>query len=151
LQPSGTVIRSTRHNAEVFIVALFSRKGTNRQGKAAPLQVPDELALKAADQARAGNNLGSLETYEEAVDKIHTMCVVAQPGSRIRQPGPQDQGILDGFTSALAAVLSADAEAPVSSTVERTVAYLQQIAGEAGPESGRYLDAIDSIQATLQR
>jgi hypothetical protein len=48
-------------------------------------------------------------------------------------------------------VLSADAEAPVSSTVERTVAYLQQIAGEAGPESGRYLDAIDSIQATLQR
>jgi hypothetical protein len=129
-------------------MGLFSKKGP----KAQPLQIPDELAVKAADQGAAGNHLAALETYGEAVDKIHTMCVVAQPGSRIRQPGPQDQVILDGFNSALAAVVaSAPDAASVSSTVERTVAYLHQIAGEAGPESGRYHSAISAIQATCGR
>jgi hypothetical protein len=129
-------------------MGLFSKKGP----KAQPLQIPDELALKAANQAAAGNHLAALESYGEAVDKIHTMCVVAQPGSRIRQPGPQDQVILDGFNSALTAVVtSAPDAAGVSSTVERTVAYLHQIAGEAGPESSRYHSAINAIQATYGR
>jgi hypothetical protein len=129
-------------------MGLFSKKGP----KAQPLQIPDELALKAADQGAAGDHLAALESYGEAVDKIHTMCVVAQPGSRIRQPGPRDQVILDGFNSALAAVVASDPDpAGVSSTVERTVAYLHQIAGEAGPESGRYHAAIESIQATYRR
>lgn len=120
--------------------------------KAPPQQIPDELASRAADQAASGEHQGALESYGEAVDKIHTMCVVAQPGSRIRQPGAQDQGILDGFNAALAAVLSANPEAAgVSSTVERTVAYLQQIADEAGPESGRYFAAIEAIQTTYSR
>lgn len=128
-------------------MGLFSKKGP----KAQPLQIPDELALRAADQGAAGNHLAALESYGEAVDKIHTMCVVAQPGSRIRQPGPRDQVILDGFNSALAALVASDPDAGVSSTVERTVAYLHQIAGEAGPESGRYHSAIGAIQATYGR
>jgi len=129
-------------------MGLFSKKGP----KAQPLQIPDELAVKAADQGAAGNHLAALETYGEAVDKIHTMCVVAQPGSRIRQPGPQDQVILDGFNSALVTVLASDPEAAaVPSIVERTVAYLRQIAGEAGSESGRYNTAIESIQVTCRR
>ncbi len=129
-------------------MGLFSKKGP----KAQPLQIPDELAVKAADQGAAGNHLAALETYGEAVDKIHTMCVVAQPGSRIRQPGPQDQVILDGFSSALVTVLVSDPEAAaVPSIVERTVAYLRQIAGEAGSESGRYNAAIESIQVTCRR
>lgn len=129
-------------------MGFFSRQGR----KAQPLQIPDELALKAADQAAAGDHITALQSYGEAVDKIHTMCVMAQPGSRIRQPGPQDQLILDGFNSALAAVLASDPGAGgVSSTVERTVAYLHEIAGEAGPESGRYYTAIESIRATHRR
>lgn len=129
-------------------MGLFSKKGPKPQ----QLQIPDELALKAADQGAAGNDLAALETYGEAIDKIHTMCVVAQPGSRIRQPGPQDQPILDGFNSALAAAVASNPDAAgVSSTVERTAAYLQQIASEAGPESSRYHSAISAIQATYGR
>src|SRR5262245_22803756 len=58
----------------------------------------------------AGDHLAALEPYGEAIYKIHTMDVVAPPGTRSRQPGPQDQPILDGFDGALAAVV---ASAPI--------------------------------------
>ena len=133
-------------------MGLFSKKAA-KVPRAASLQIPDELALRAADQAGSGDHYGALESYGKAVDKIHTMCVVAQPGSRIRQPGAQDQGILDGFNVSLAAVLSANPEsaAGASSTVEQTLAYLQQIGGEAGAESGRYFAAIEAIHTTCGR
>lgn len=128
-------------------MGFLSRKGQRTQ----QLQVPDELALKARAQADGGNHGAAFETYGEAIDKIHTMCVVAAPGSRLRHPGAQDQEILDGFNEALAAVLRADPGSSVANTVDRTLAYLHEIAREAGVESGRYTAAIQAIDATRSR
>ncbi len=114
------------------------------------LQVPDELALSAAAEAEAGNHAGAMEAYANAIDKIHTMCVVTQAGSRIRQPGAQDQPILDGLVSSLSAVLAANPQADPSEVVQPALAYLNEIAGEAGPEATRYRSAIESIQSTCQ-
>jgi hypothetical protein len=126
-------------------MGLFSRKAPRPEQ-----QIPDELASQAVSQYGSGDFLAALETYGQAIDKIHTMCVVANPSSRIRTPGAQDQMILDGFNNSLGAALETNAHANLSAVVERTVAYLSQIAGEAGPESPRYLSAIESIETTYR-
>ena len=74
-----------------------------RAPRESPRQIPDELAEKAA--VRYGNQdfVGAFQTYAEAIDKIHTMCVVADRSSRVRAPGPDDQPVLDGFSNALSA------------------------------------------------
>lgn len=128
-------------------MGFFSKK---KGPRSADLQVPDEFALRATAEADAGNHAGALESYGTAIDKIHTMCVVAQPGSRVRQPSAQDQPILDGFVSSLAAVLSTEPQADPSATVQTAIAYLNEIAGEAGPEAARYRSAMESIQSTYQ-
>lgn len=128
-------------------MGLFSR---NRTAKQPQLQVPDELERKARAEYGHQQFSAALSTYVEAIDKIHTMCVCASPPSRIRVPGPGDQAILDGYNSALGATLATDPGANVSSQVEQSVGYLRQIAGEAGPEAGRYLRAIDEIETTYR-
>lgn len=128
-------------------MGFFSKK---KDTTSEDLQVPDEVALRAAVEADAGNHAGALESYGAAIDKIHTMCVVAQRGSRVRQPGAQDQPILDGFVSSLAAVLSTEPPADPSATVQTAIAYLNEIADEAGPEAARYRSAMESIQSTYQ-
>lgn len=128
-------------------MALFSRKKSTPEPQ---LQVPDELATEADRQYGNANFLGALETYGRAIDKIHTMCVVADRSSRIRTPGPDDQEILDGFNNSLGAALATDKQASVSSIVEKATVYLQQIAGEAGRESTRYHTAIESIELTYR-
>jgi hypothetical protein len=134
-------------------MALFSRKkAANSGGVPNPgaLQVPDELAEKAALLYGNGDFPAALETYGAAIDKLHTMCVAAAPGSRIRTPGPQDQPILDGFNNSLGATLSMNAQASVAQQMEQSTAYLRQIAAEAGAESTRYLEAVANIESTYR-
>lgn len=126
-------------------MGLFSRK-TNAPNP----QVPDALAQQADLRYGHQDFAGAMETHAEAIDKIHTMCVATSALYRIRKPGPGDQDILDGFNSSLGATLAMEPHRDVASLVEQTLAYLQQIANEAGTESGRYLRAIDSIETTYR-
>lgn len=126
-------------------MGLFSKKGSSASGS---LQYPDELAQDAALAYGTANFSTALDTYALAIDKIHTMCVVASPSSRLRTPGPQDQPILDGFVSSLGAGLAMDATMDTS-IVAKTLEYLRQIADEAGPEAGRYQAAITAAARTL--
>lgn len=128
-------------------MGLFSRKPRAPQPQ---MQVPDELAQEAALQYGSQNFAGALETYGSAIDKIHTMCVVAARQSRIRTPGEQDQRILDGFNNALGAALAMNRDLDVRSTVEQALNYLAQIADEAGAEAGRYVEAAKKIEMTYR-
>jgi hypothetical protein len=126
-------------------MGLFSRKA-----KTPNLQIPDALAQQADLQYGHQDFAGALETYAEAIDKIHTMCVATSAPSRIRTLGPRDQDILDGLNSSLGATLAMEPHRDVASLVQQTLGYLREIASEAGNESGRYLRAIDSIEATYR-
>lgn len=127
-------------------MGLFSRK----PGKP-PLQVPDELAQQAAAAYGTARFASAAESYATAIDKIHTMCVLAAPSSRIRAPGAQDQPILDGFVSSVGATLAMDPTAGIDSLVERTCAYLRDIADAAGTEANRYLVCASHAESELRR
>lgn len=131
-------------------MGIFSRKrsAAPATGGASTLQVPDELAQEAALAYGNGNFVVALDTYGTAIDKLHTMCVMADRGSRIRTPGPADQPILDGFNNSLGVVLSDAPKENYASLVQRSASYLREIAAEAGGESGRYLEAANAIEST---
>jgi hypothetical protein len=126
-------------------MGLFSRK-KNRPN----LQIPDALAQQADLRYGHQDFAGAMKAYADAIDKIHTMCVATSARYRIRELGPGDEDILDGFNSSLGAALAMEPHRDVASLVEQTLGYLHEIASEAGTESGRYLRAIDSIETTYR-
>lgn len=132
-------------------MGLFSRK-TESSGSASAgsLQIPDQLAQRAAREYGTSNFMGALELYGEAIDKIHTMCVVASPSGRIRSLGAQDQPILDGFNNSLGAALAMDSTADVDRIVEQTLGYLREIAADAGPGDDRYALLMSNIDVTYR-
>lgn len=128
-------------------MGIFSKKRSGSSGRG-ELQYPDELAQKAALAYGSADFGTAMEGYANAIDKIHTMCVVASP-PRLRTPGLGDQYILDGFVNSVGASLSM--EIPLDANlIERTLNYLGQIAGEAGSEAGRYQKAITDVQFELR-
>lgn len=90
-----------------------------------------------------------MELFGQAIDKLHTMYVAADPSSRIRSPGPQDTPILQGFTRALSAVLTQGATAETRQIAERTASYLADIARMASAAMGPYLTTIDEINSAF--
>ncbi|GGM16080.1 hypothetical protein GCM10011594_40110 [Nakamurella endophytica] len=95
---------------------------------------------------------GALELYAEAIDKIHTMCVVAKPESRIRTPSESDAAIIDGFVDALGAALATNQSADAVSIASRTQGYLTQIGQEAarqGINATVYIAGCESIRTAL--
>jgi hypothetical protein len=127
-------------------MALFSRRDTSAGRNASQLQPPDQLALKARELYGSQRFTAAFEAYASAVDKIHTMCVMAEPSSRRRQPGPGDQAILDGLVSAAGAALAMDPALDLKPTAIPTMMYLVQIAREASHESDRYLNASKELE-----
>jgi hypothetical protein len=127
------------------IVGWFNGKRSAKSDSGSD-QIPDRLAREAAAHYGQSRFSAALDSYGEAIDKIHTMCVMAAPGSRIRFPGQQDQPILDGFVSSLGATLAMDPHADLRAEVERTSAYLYQIAAESPDEGQRYRKAIADIE-----
>jgi hypothetical protein len=132
------------------------------QGKAAPtaapntqqIQLPDQLAQDAAQNYGNQDFAGAFRKYAEAVDKIHTMCVMAPSESRIRQPSDRDDPILHGLTSALGANLAMDPNSQVGDLTGQTVSYLMQIADEAshgGYDGSRYVEAARELEGILSR
>lgn len=128
-------------------MGIFSKKpsGPSREGA----QAPDALARRAALACDSGDYAAALDAYGQAIGAIHTMCVMADPGSRTRSPGAGDQAILDGSGDSLGIVLIdvPDTES-LADLVGRTVRYLHQIAAEAGGESARYRRAAQTIETT---
>lgn len=129
-------------------MGIFSKKRGGSSGGAA-LQYPDELAEQAGLAYGNADFATALEGYATAIDKIHTMCVVASPASRIRTPGSRDQYILDGFVNAVGAGLSMGLSLD-RGLIDKTLNYLGQIAAEAGPESGRYEKAIADVRFEMR-
>jgi hypothetical protein len=127
-------------------MGLFSRKR-----KARPLQIPDDLAARAAMQYAAQEFASAFVSYTEAIDKIHAMCVVTVPRYRERTPGEPDRRILEGLNDSLAAALAVNPRLEVASAVEHTMRWLGEIADEAGASAGLYLDAIRNIETTYRR
>ena len=80
-------------------MGIFSKKpsGPSREG----VQAPDALARRAALACDSGDYAAALDAYGQAIGAIHTMCVMADPGSRTRSPGAGDQAILDGSGDSL--------------------------------------------------
>jgi hypothetical protein len=118
------------------------------------LQIPDQLA-QAADRAYGNQDfIGAFRKSAEAVDKIHTMCVMAPAQSRIRQPSDRDDPILDRLTSALGGSLAVDPNAPVADLTRSTVGLLMQIANEAaqtGHDGTRYAETASELEGILNR
>lgn len=110
------------------------------------MQPPDRLALEAQELYGNQRFAAAFQMYAAAVDKIHTMCVMAAPASRQRQPGSGDQAILDGLISAAGAALAMDPTLDLKSPSITTMMYLVQIAREAGDESERYLNASRELE-----
>jgi hypothetical protein len=131
-------------------MALFSRRG-KRAPSPDGQQIPDRLGEQAALSYGIADFAAAFEQYAEAVDKIHTMCVLANRSSRIRVPGEQDQPILDGLVNSLGAALTSGATFNPHESVERSVAYLLQIADAAGGEAARYRNAAQELESTLKR
>lgn len=130
-------------------MGLFSKRSSSTSD--AGLQFPDKLAQQADLEYGTQQFAAAFETYAEAVDKIHTMCVATPQDMRRRTPGPGDQAILSGIQNALGAALAMDSSLDPSSTVERTVAYLWQIADQAGAERQRYIDTANELEGILRR
>lgn len=128
-------------------MGLFSKKKGAAPGGGR--QYPDELAEEAQLAYGTSDFARAMEGFATAIDKLHTMYMVASPGSRIRSPGPQDQPILDGFVNSVGAGLSMDL--PLDRTLtEKTLNYLGQIAVEAGSEADRYNKAVSDAQWELR-
>lgn len=121
---------------------------------------PWELAVRRQPQdlagpgrVRAGSCSAScrgqygraLERYADAVDKVHTMSVVANPSSRIRHAGAQDQAILDGLVASCRDALAHGHDVG-STLVERRINYLLQIADESAAESSRYRRCVEELE-----
>jgi len=132
-------------------MGLFSRK-IEDSGSSGPsgTQIPDRLAQRAAVEYGNSRFTAALELYGEAIDKIHTMCVVAQPSGRIRSLGAQDQPILDGFNNSLGAALAMDSTADVDRIVEQAMNYLREIAAEGGGGDNRYAAAMSNIDISYR-
>jgi hypothetical protein len=127
----------------------FFRRGQASASPAGPQkQYPDELADKAALQYGGQDFDGAMETYATAIDKLHTMYVVA--GQRLRKPGPQDQQILDGFRNSVGATHAMYPDRDLRPALESAFNYLGQIADSAGPESHRYASTIQDAQGELR-
>jgi hypothetical protein len=127
------------------MMGLFGNKKTSATPE---LQIPDELAQKAALAYVSQQFARAFETYVEAVDKLHTMYVIGE--QRFRQAGPRDHAILNGINNSLGAALAIDPTRPVDGSVHSAVAYLAQIAGVARSEQDRYNDAIEILERTLR-
>jgi hypothetical protein len=124
-----------------------------RKPKASPQpseakQYPDELADAAAVEYGSGCYATAAEGFATAIDKLHTMEMVA--ANPIRCPGDQDQYILDGLRNSVGAALAAG-QVLDRHIVESAMAYLRAIGANAGPEGGRYLQAVSDIEYELQR
>ena len=128
-----------------YVVGLFSRRNPPEE-----LQIPDQLAQQAGYKFGTQDFAGAFNTYAEAIDKIHTMCVVTPRGMRQRTPGERDLVILDGLNNSLGAALAVNPQLDVRKLVERTIGYMDQIADEAGEADTLYHDAIRNIDITYR-
>jgi hypothetical protein len=117
-------------------------------GQETTLQYPDELAIEAK-QLYGNQKFGAaVEKYSDAIDKLHTMYVMAARSSRMRTPGPNDLYILDGFESALGAAQASGQVADSEGLREKTVYYLRDITDtieREGGDGGIYRGAINRI------
>ena len=110
------------------------------------LQPPDAKAVEAKDLYGHQSFAASLEKYNEAIDKLHTMYVIG--GNRYRTPSSDDDPILNGFVSALGASLAMNSREPIDQAVAQACGYLRQIEElciASGIDGRRYAVAIADI------
>lgn len=88
------------------------------------MQPPDEWAHTAQgqyDERRFGE---ALESFLQAIDKLHTMYACVSPEDWRREPSSDDEGILDGFVSSIGASLASGQKTDVKHQVEKATAQL---------------------------
>ena len=139
-------------------MGIFGRRPHDQQQQQSSsqreLQIPDRLAGEAAQFYGSAQFGRAFATYCEAIDKMHTMCVVAEPGSRIRTPGDQDRPIVDGAVNSLGAALAMDASLRLGADVDRAASYLRQIAAEVqrmNREASMYQDGALALESEWAR
>lgn len=118
------------------------------------MQVPDELAGRAEDLYGRQKFGAAFEVFAEAVDKLHSMEVVAAPGSRLRVPSNADRPILAGLVKSLGASLAmGDAPRDYRDIAAKSAYYLGEIAEEAarvGVDAGDYSSAVAEVSRTIR-
>lgn len=121
----------------------------NRKEKEPPaLQYPDQLAHEAKILYGNQKFRDALEKYGDAIDKLHTMYVIAERSRRQRNPGPDDLYILNGFESALGASKASAQIVDTETFAKQPAHYLQEIVHTIEREGGDariYIDAVDRI------
>lgn len=109
-------------------VGLFNRnKSASKSSTPSSLQIPDQFAQRAREAYGNSDFVRAAELYSDAVDKLHTMYVMANPPCAVRKPSPSDALITQGIVSAVGAALAVDPTAPVREMAERSIAYLNEI------------------------
>lgn len=130
-------------------MGLFGRRGNGSpSGRSTQqLQIPDEYASRAGQAYSAADFATAANLYADAIDKLHTMYVIGD--CAYRQPSSADDAILGGIVSAVGAGRAVNPTADYSQLVERSRAYLGQIAETAarlGYDSNPYQRAIAELR-----
>lgn len=116
-------------------------------------QVPDELCEQAQLKYGHQDFVGAFTMYATAIDKLHTMCVVAPAPNRIRSFSEADQPILDGLVNSAGAALAMNSELNITTEAEKAAEYLRQISVEAervGADHRPYTNAMQELIRTAR-
>lgn len=122
------------------------------QSSISSLQIPDQFEQRAQEAYGNSDFVRAVELYSDAVDKLHTMYVMANPACAVRRPSQSDALITQGIVSAVAVALAMDSNASVRKMAERSIAYLNEIIAlpHTGPVTSLYETAIRGLNTELQ-
>lgn len=135
------------------VVGLFNRAKSASASSGSTLQIPDQFAERARGAYGNSDFVRAAELYGDAIDKLHTMYVMASPPCALRRPSQSDASITEGIVSAVGAALAMDSRAPVQNVAERSIGYLNEIIAlpQATPMANLYETAIRGLDAELRR
>lgn len=124
-------------------MGFFSRRSEPKRGGTS-LQPPDEQAALGSAALESGDTMSALESYYNAVDKLHTMYVIG--GCQYRRPSLDDAEILAGLLTSAEQTAGDPAAAGL---VHRSCLYLEQVAQAAsthGANPSMYLGYLEKLQ-----
>jgi hypothetical protein len=136
-------------------MGLFSKRNNTATTKAEPqgqLQIPDELAQRAALAYGSQQFTSAAEAYAQAVDKLHTMYAVGN--CQFRQPSPDDLPILEGLVNSVGAAIAMGSAAAVRQSAESSLHYLgdlERTLSARGQDTQMFRQAIENLSFELRK
>jgi hypothetical protein len=134
-------------------MGLFSKRSNEPAQPAQPqLQIPDELAQKAALEYGSQQFSAAAGLYAAAVDKLHTMYAIGN--CKFREPSADDMPILQGLVNSVGAAVAMGSGPAVRQPAASALHYLadiEQTLSARGQNVGMFRQATDNLGFELRK